>query len=607
MEVRRASVPAKVMDAPVAKERGGRMDPIGGAAMTNGVAGPSKSAMVGGKLSLGSLSGRGDGLATRRPSVSSDSVLSKGLITNGPLPYSGDMAGGGGGGNVRVVGAGRGAGGGGGVGMSGAASQGFVELSKRRLANDPAMMRELKRYQELMLKTLLPSISSGDGEHHYALPRPQHAQQSPDILPAHRGQPDGTDNPPEKPPSEHLPRPEPTDAISGATQHVSPRLCSSFNTSKSACSHGSQGSRTMPSGPASAGTRLPYTIYNPMDTSPRPSHRRRSNEEASPRKKVHRRSHDEGANRKRSHGDGGGEEEELDPSRLSGANGGELDMLTLAALYLESRHRVFGQEWHHRPDLPANARATNQVGGTGLGGPGIVRPRRLSPLSPSDTPPKDGEEDGDKESRMFSALMPTPAGLHLSVNYTHNLGLDESFYLAERARALRPRLRRLNSMDDLLPSSPGHPSSPNELQKATSAPDLSNSAHGRKGQLETESLSPPLVTPARANTPTEARHSAAMVRPQMVGGSLATNSTVDTARTVNNYGHGQDVVGNALTKKKQLTQLPEPSRSGLPPPPPRLSLRGSLDTPTPAPTNEGAGRKMGRVHLQPLSVRKTSN
>lgn len=91
----------------------------------------------------------------------------------------------------------------------------------------------------------------------------------------------------------------------------------------------------------------------------------------------------------------------------------------------------------------------------------------------------------------------------------------------------------------------------------------------------------------------------------MVGGSLATNSTVDTARTVNNYGHGQDVVGNPMTKKKQPTQLTEPSRPGLPPPP-RLSLRGSLDTPTPA--NEGAGRKMGRVHLQPLSVfRKTSN
>lgn len=59
-----------------------------------------------------------------------------------------------------------------------------------------------------------------------------------------------------------------------------------------------------------------------------------------------------------------------------------------------------------------------------------------------------------------------------------------------------------------------------------------------------ESVSPPLVTPARANTPTEAKHSAALVRPQMVGGSLATYSAahVDTAR-VKNISYGQGIGG----------------------------------------------------------------
>ena len=349
--MRRASLTGKVMDVPASKEKGGRRDPIGGSAKSNGVVVSSKGVVTGGKLATlrTPSGGRGDTL-TSRGSLPPDGLLANkgGMITSGPMPYSGDLASNGG----SSVGSGGGVAGGGGTG-----SQGFAELSRRRLANDPAMMRELKRYQELMLQTLLPTISSSEGEYHHALPRQHYAQDSPDTLPAQRGQPDGMDDP-DGSPNEHLPRPEPTDAIAGTSQQrLTPLRRTASYTTKSACSHGSQGSRTMPSGPASAGTRLPHAVYNPMDTSPRPSHRRRSSEETSPRWKTNRRSHDEGPHRRRSHGDEAeDEEEDVEPSRVAETNAGELDLLTLTALYLESRHRVFGQALHHRSDAPANAR-----------------------------------------------------------------------------------------------------------------------------------------------------------------------------------------------------------------------------------------------------------
>ncbi|XP_047468891.1 uncharacterized protein LOC125025054 [Penaeus chinensis] len=122
----------------------------------------------------------------------------------------------------------------------------------------------------------------------------------------------------------------------------------------------------------------------------------------------------------------------------TGGNSTELDLLTLAALYLESRHRVFGNEWHRRPENMSNTRPTAQIGNTG-----IARPRRLTPLSSE--PSGVAKVGGEKKRYSFSGVIPAPAGLHLSVNYTQNLDLDESMYMAERARALRPRLRRLNS------------------------------------------------------------------------------------------------------------------------------------------------------------------
>ncbi|XP_071518695.1 uncharacterized protein [Panulirus ornatus] len=504
-------------------------------------------------------------------------------------------------------------------------STGVGELSKRRFANDPAMMRELKRYQKLMLLTLLPSITS-EADHAHAHPHAHaHHQDTEGGAAFHlRGQPEGSEDPPrDKNFNEHLPRPEPTDGFAGVSQRAASRR--SPQQARSAGSQGERAGKSFPSGPASAGTRLPLTVYNPLDTSPRPRHRRRSHEDASPRRRHRRKSHDEGTSRRRrSQGDDrqqeGEEEEEMsDTAGGSGgmaAGGGELDLLTLAALYLESRHRVFGQEWHHRPDTLANSRpGAPQVGATG-----ISRPRRLTPLSPTNTAATDTDKGrGQKEARTFSAVMPTPAGLHLSVNYTHNLGLEESTYLAERARALRPRLRRLNSMDDLLPGTPGAPS--RDLQKATSAPDLSDSGHVRRSFADTmsrisslDSISPPLVTPARANTPTEARHSAAIARPQMVGGSLATYSAVDTTRsTSDSYRRASDsVVGQPVTVRR--LQLPETSRTVLPPT--KLPYRSPMGLPeskmmdlpiTPPPTGTVEGlRKGGRIHLQPLTIRKSS-
>lgn len=60
---------------------------------------------------------------------------------------------------------------------------------------------------------------------------------------------------------------------------------------------------------------------------------------------------------------------------------------------------------------------------------GLARPRRLSPLSPVDTPLQvNNKEEGGIWN--YNDVMPTPAGLHLSVNYTQNLGLGKCLYVA---------------------------------------------------------------------------------------------------------------------------------------------------------------------------------
>lgn len=129
-----------------------------------------------------------------------------------------------------------------------------------------------------------------------------------------------------------------------------------------------------------------------------------------------------------------------------------------------------------------------------------------------------------------------------------------------------------------------------------------------------ESISPPLVTPARANTPTEARHSAALARPQMVGGSLATCSAVDTARSSGDASTRASDALMAPPAAGRLLHLPETSRTVLPPtklpyrPPVGLAEPKMKDlplTPPPVAALEGL-RKGGRIHLQPLMIRKSS-
>lgn len=219
-----------------------------------------------------------------------------------------------------------------------------AELSRRRLANDPAMMRELKRYRKLMLLTLLPSITSEADQslthpHAHVHSHTHSPLQNGEGSPGLRGQPDGMDDPFS---NEHLPRPEPTDGVTGGGQGQGAR---------SAGMHRGSNSVTHTHGPASAGTRLPLALCNPLDTSPQPASRRRSHEDASARQKNRRKS--QGDVRRELREDEGDEEQR-------GVNNGELDLLTLAALYLESRHRVLGKEWHSRSDLP-NKRSVNST------------------------------------------------------------------------------------------------------------------------------------------------------------------------------------------------------------------------------------------------------
>ncbi|XP_027209120.2 uncharacterized protein [Penaeus vannamei] len=482
----------------------------------------------------------------------------------------------------RVAGGGEG-----GSGSNGTSGRDSVsDLTKRRHANDPAMMRELKRYQNIMLLTLLPSIT-GEAEHAH-----QHAHRHQDTNGDASQRRTWFGDTGHAAGRSLLPRPEATDGFPGValqpqtTARRSPQKVKSAESQNA--SDRAEMSGAQPSGSASAGTRLPMTVHNPLDTSPRRKGKKKNSDEGG--------GGGGGSRRRRSHeewrttddvGEVAGEG--------SGGNATELDLLTLAALYLESRHRVFGNEWHRRPESISNTRPSAQIGNTG-----IARPRRLTPLSSE--PSGVAKVGGNAKKRYsFSGVMPAPAGLHLSVNYTQNLDLDESMYMAERARALRPRLRRLNSMDDMMPTPLSTPNNP--PQRVTSAPDLSQSHNGRqsfaanlfKSSSSPESISPPLVTPARANTPTEAKHSAALVRPQIVGGSLATYSAVEDTPPSRPAAEGAQKIAVGEAARNILSKG---SRS-LGPPPPEPSA-----VPIVVPGAESL-RKGGRVHLQPL-VKKTS-
>ncbi|XP_069971971.1 uncharacterized protein [Penaeus vannamei] len=446
----------------------------------------------------------------------------------------------------RVAGGGEG-----GSGSNGTSGRDSVsDLTKRRHANDPAMMRELKRYQNIMLLTLLPSIT-GEAEHAH-----QHAHRHQDTNGDASQRRTWFGDTGHAAGRSLLPRPEATDGFPGValqpqtTARRSPQKVKSAESQNA--SDRAEMSGAQPSGSASAGTRLPMTVHNPLDTSPRRKGKKKNSDEGG--------GGGGGSRRRRSHeewrttddvGEVAGEG--------SGGNATELDLLTLAALYLESRHRVFGNEWHRRPESISNTRPSAQIGNTG-----IARPRRLTPLSSE--PSGVAKVGGNAKKRYsFSGVMPAPAGLHLSVNYTQNLDLDESMYMAERARALRPRLRRLNSMDDMMPTPLSTPNNP--PQRVTSAPDLSQSHNGR------QSFAANLI----------------------VGGSLATYSAVEDTPPSRPAAEGAQKIAVGEAARNILSKG---SRS-LGPPPPEPSA-----VPIVVPGAESL-RKGGRVHLQPL-VKKTS-
>ncbi|XP_068209512.1 uncharacterized protein [Palaemon carinicauda] len=494
---------------------------------------------------------------------------------------------------------------------------GFSELAwKRRHANDPAMMRELRRYQKLMLLTLLPAItgSGEEGDQQNYLPPAQHpSYQNQDSEPNSQQNSPRDGNSPEDNSGDRLPKPEPTDAIVG----VPPGDYSPLLEKQAGHTWARRESHPNSSSSSSDGTHLPLTVYNPLNMSPKRRGRRKSRDghqtRRSPTRRRRQSIRDPEMDVRRdvaavgSSGESPGSSANDSGGGGGGGGAGDFDLLTLAALYLESRHRIFGKEWHHRPESQANARPTGQLGSTG-----ISRPRRLTPLSNNARAPI------AKDTRTsFSGVMPAPAGLHLSVNYTQNLDLDESAYIAERARALKPRLRRLNSLDDMVAPTPL--SSPeNPLYRATSAPDLSQSAQARNfyslmkanSKTSLDSISPPPVTPARANTPTGAKHSAALAKPQIVGGSLATNSAVELAASRSlSSSRGANFIGSRETKKTRA--ISEGSRNALLQPPPWGALPPDykdLDIPT-APPPSAIGeiqRKNGKIHLEPLTIRKTS-
>ncbi|XP_064104450.1 LOW QUALITY PROTEIN: uncharacterized protein LOC135214268 [Macrobrachium nipponense] len=569
------------------------------------------------------------------------------------------VAGGGGGGGMR--GSGRG-GGGGGSGGGGGGSQGpgvsvsatvdrnrasgvnsavsimgwngFSEMAwKRRHANDPAMMRELRRYQKLMLLTLLPAITgSGAGRWGPAArtsnrtstrrPTPRTTRTPTQTLLRRRtplgeatsSPTDSTKEPDEDDDDDDNAATAFLNRAHGRHRRRSPAEDISPLAEKRTGAPWARGGSHPSSSSSNEGTHLPLTVYNPLNMSPKRRGRRKSRDD-NPRRKSHR-GRDAELDYRRdvvevgSYGDSPGDGSSANDSAGGGSGGGgDFDLLTLAALYLESRQRIFGKEWHYRPESQVNTRPTGQVGSTG-----ISRPRRLTPLSPNTRAPI----AKDNNPRSYSGVIPAPAGLHLSVNYTHNLDLDESSYIAERARAMKPRLRRLNSLDDVMATTSPLGSPQHSIYRATSAPDLSQSAQARHfhsllrsdSKASLDSISPPPVTPARANTPTGARHSAVLAKPQIVGGSLATNSAVKrTSSRSLSSSRGANFKGSKEPKKTRA--MSEGSRNALLQPPPWGALPPDyrdLDIPT-APPPSAIGdthRKNGKIHLEPLAVRKTT-
>ncbi|XP_018021498.1 uncharacterized protein LOC108677739 [Hyalella azteca] len=399
-------------------------------------------------------------------------------------------------------------------------------LWRRRFANDPDMMHELHRYRRLMLLTILPTIATDTEDNNSFHP---HAHLHP-----YRGR--ATPTPPiehKNSPTQHKSRKEvtygdgskdylPSDirgiveksivdsedneamhnySFFAATEGSSELLSKSVGNLGSGGLAASNARKKIKS--ASSEGRLPTPgagVVPHMDRNPN-----RGTNKSNRRVSVVPLNGDSSGN----------------VNCLTESDTAELDLLTLAELYLESRHRVFGEEWNQRQSSQARASGSLITSG-GLGGTGITqRPHRLTPMV--------------KEPALHAPVLPKishtkPAalvtgGLHLSVNYTNNLDIEASMILRDRAKALKPRIRRLNSLDDLTSAGGGDPGDPEgSLYRPSSAPDLANKQQtATDPEGDTDQSSDMDVTPARANTPTSAPKSSDQNRPPLIGASLATS------------------------------------------------------------------------------------
>ncbi|KAL7639470.1 UNVERIFIED_CONTAM: hypothetical protein RMT77_009971 [Armadillidium vulgare] len=200
-----------------------------------------------------------------------------------------------------------------------------------------------------------------------------------------------------------------------------------------------------------------------------------------------------------------------------------LELSTLTSLYQESRRRIFGEEWVKRK-TSAPVQRKEDVGCTG-----VSKPRKLSPLSAmppgknttrreSITPPI---KPFSRDSQLFSQL-PAPGGLHLSANFMSFRDMECSL---NSSRGSRRSFRRNNSMSEISAKSIDEGVfNPQSIHRTSSAPDI----HKKGKKEDGETSTPPMITPARANTPTEPSKSAKVIRPQLIGGSLATCSPDQT-------------------------------------------------------------------------------
>lgn len=238
-----------------------------------------------------------------------------------------------------------------------------VNLQKRRCANDPDMMSELHRYRKLMLLTILPSIAPDSVENKTSdIPHPHAYLHSTPITPTPpiddclnkqfhnkhiKNRTLSSNNLHNEFNTHFFPAPVPVDTdsyfVEESTepnmlnlQYLSSGGATSDQLSKSVGCVGSGSAATAAARKqiksASSENRLPAPTKGGIPLVDQPS--------TSKGEYVRK-----GNSRRQSIALQGGEavngHQDSDTS--------ELDLLTLAELYLETRHRVFGDEWHQRP------------------------------------------------------------------------------------------------------------------------------------------------------------------------------------------------------------------------------------------------------------------